>query len=121
MNPTTGKTTVTISVGSAADVDRAVTAAQKAFDTTWGLKCPGYERGKLLMKLADLLDENREVLAAVEALDNGKTFSWAYNVDVPGASGCIRYYAGWADKNTGKVMEVSHRSHVFTLPLSPQC
>lgn len=101
-----GKLTTKISVATKADIDVAVKAAQKAFNESWGLKVPGAQRGKLLMKLADLMEEHRSELAAIEALDNGKTWSWAYNVDVPGAFSCIRYYAGWADKNSGQVIEV---------------
>ena len=59
------------------------------------------------MKLADLMERDAAELAALEALDNGKTFGWANSVDVPGSVQCIRYYGGWADKNQGKVVEVS--------------
>lgn len=101
-------------MGGKADVDRAVTAAHKAFDTTWGLKCPGPQRGKLLMRLADLIEEHRSELSALEALDNGKTFTWAYNADLPNSYGCIRYYAGWADKNSGRVLEVRlYHSNIY--------
>jgi aldehyde dehydrogenase (NAD+) len=53
------------------DVDDAVDAAQKAFDTTWGLNTTGVERGKLLLKLADLMDAHIQELASIESLDNG--------------------------------------------------
>lgn len=66
-----GKTTTAISIGDAKDVDLAVAAAQKAFNTTWGLNCPGFQRGKLLMKLAELMERDQKELAALEALDNG--------------------------------------------------
>ena len=59
------------------------------------------------MKLADLMERDAAELAALEALDNGKTFGWANSVDVPGSVQCIRYYGGWADKNQGKVIEVT--------------
>ena len=61
----------TISIGNKKDIDIAVDAAQKAFDTTWGLNSPGSERGRMLMKLADLMEEHKNELAALEALDNG--------------------------------------------------
>ncbi len=101
-----GKCITTIPVGTKEDVNIAVRAAQEAYDSSWGLHVPGAERGKLLSKLADLIDAHRGELAALEALDNGKPFGWAFNVDVAGASSCIRYYAGWADKNSGQVIEV---------------
>lgn len=58
------------------------------------------------MRLADLLARDANEVAALESLDNGKTFSWSSTVDVPGSIACIRYYGGWADKNHGKVIEV---------------
>jgi aldehyde dehydrogenase (NAD+) len=56
---------------SAKDVDDAVSAAQKAFDTTWGLNIGGADRGKLMLKLANLMDEHNGELASIESLDNG--------------------------------------------------
>ena len=69
---------------------------------------PGFERGKLLIKLATLLERDVEILAAIEALDNGKTFSMAKAFDVAEAAATFRYYGGWADKQHGKVIEVSY-------------
>ena len=102
----TEKVITRISEGTPKDVDLAVEVAQKAFDTTWGLNTPAVARGQLLYKLADLMEKNKAELAALEALDNGKTFAWASGADVPGSIECIRYYAGWADKNHGQVIEV---------------
>ncbi|EJD01954.1 aldehyde dehydrogenase [Fomitiporia mediterranea MF3/22] len=114
INPTTGKATTTIAMGNSKDVDVAVKVAREAYETRWGLNVPGYERGKLLMKLADLMDEVHDELAALEALDNGKTFSWAKNADVPGAIQTIRYFGGWADKNQGKVIETDESKLAYT-------
>ena len=66
----------------------------------------GVERARLLNKLADLMEESQDILSALEALDNGKTFNWAKRGDVSHSITCIRYYAGWADKNYGKTIEV---------------
>lgn len=66
----------------------------------------GFERGRLLNKLADLMDAHADELAALEAIDNGKTFAWARGTDVAFAISTIRYYAGWADKNHGQSIEV---------------
>ena len=60
-------------MGGPKDIDLAVAAAQEAFETRWGLKVPGFQRGKYMMKLADLMEESFDELAAIEALDNGKS------------------------------------------------
>jgi len=114
INPTTGKVITKISEGTPADVDLAVKAAQHAFDTTWGLNTPGYKRGALLNKLADLMQEHFDELAALEALDNGKTFSWSSTVDVPESIATLRYYAGWADKIHGSTIETTEQKLVYT-------
>lgn len=77
--------------------------ARKTFETTWKKVAPG-ERGKYLLKLADLLERDVDTLAAIEALDNGKTVTMAKG-DIAAAAGCIRYYGGWADKIEGKVVD----------------
>jgi len=114
-NPSTGKKITDISEGTPKDVDTAVKAAQRAFDTAWGLKVPGSERGRLLMRLADLIEKNAEELAAIEALDNGKAYVTALDFDVAQAAAVIRYYAGWADKIHGKTIEVDETKFAYTL------
>ena len=81
-------------------------AARKAYKTSWGLKVPGSERGKLLHKLAELVEKNADTFAAIEALDGGKHFFHAKGMDIQDAIGNLRYYAGWADKNYGQTIEV---------------
>ncbi|KAI0032180.1 NAD-dependent aldehyde dehydrogenase [Vararia minispora EC-137] len=114
VNPSTGQVVAQVSEGMPADVDRAVAAARRAFETTWGLNRPGYERGQLLTKLADLMEENIDELAALEAFDNGKTFMAARHGDVVSSIQCIRYYAGWADKNHGQTIETSEAKFAYT-------
>ncbi|KAI6034640.1 aldehyde dehydrogenase [Pisolithus microcarpus] len=114
INPTDGKVTTSISEGTQKDVDLAVDAAEKAFETTWGLNCPGNKRGLLLSKLASLMEEHADELAALEALDNGKAFNAARGKDVPGAIACIRYFAGWADKISGRVIETTEERFTYT-------
>ena len=82
INPTDGKLLVSIPEGLPADVDRAVAAADKAFHSTWGTNVPGFERGKFLFKLAELMERDIDILASLEALDNGKTFATAKGFDV---------------------------------------
>lgn len=106
INPSTEEVITHVQEASEKDVDVAVDAARKAFDGPWRKETPE-NRGKLLVKLADLFLENADLLAAVEALDNGKAFSMAKNVDVPSAAGCLRYYGGWADKIEGKVVDTT--------------
>lgn len=104
INPSTEEVICSVQEATEKDVDIAVAAARKAFNGPWRKETPE-NRGKLLVKLADLFLENAELLAAVEALDNGKAYSMAKNVDVPGCAGCLRYYGGWADKIEGKVVD----------------
>ncbi|KAK2464930.1 hypothetical protein APHAL10511_003006 [Amanita phalloides] len=114
INPTTGQLITQISEGTATDVDLAVSAAEKAMETVWGLNMPGAQRGALLLKLADLIDENKEELAALEALDNGKAYLIALHADIPMCSSMVRYYAGWADKIHGKTIETNEAKFAYT-------
>ncbi|EIW66947.1 aldehyde dehydrogenase (NAD+) [Tremella mesenterica] len=114
INPTTGETLVSIPEGMPADVDLAVKAAHKAFETTWGLNCDGPTRGKYLLKLATLIERDLDILASLEALDNGKTFTAAKAFDVTESAATFRYYGGWADKIEGKVLEVVPTKFVYT-------
>ena len=106
INPSTEEVICHVAEATEKDVDIAVAAARKAFNGPWRKETPE-NRGKLLVKLADLFEKNADLIAAVEALDNGKAFSMARNVDVPAAAGCLRYYGGWADKIEGKVVDTS--------------
>ncbi|KAJ3555174.1 hypothetical protein NM688_g2722 [Phlebia brevispora] len=115
INPTNGKLLTKVSEGSSKDVDFAVECAQKAFDTVWGLNCPGSERGRLMYKLADLLEQHADEVAAVEALNVGKAFSWAKGADIAGTISVIRYYAGFADKISGKTIETSIDKISYTI------
>ncbi|KAG8936257.1 aldehyde dehydrogenase (NAD(P)(+)) ald5 [Tulasnella sp. 419] len=114
VNPSNGKPICKVSEGNEKDIDLAVQAAQKAYDTVWGLKTPGHRRGVLLMKLANLIEENADELAALETLDNGKAFSIAKSFDVTQAAAVLRYYAGWSDKYAGKVAEVDDTKLGYT-------
>ncbi|KAL8277189.1 hypothetical protein RQP46_010437 [Phenoliferia psychrophenolica] len=114
VNPTTGKVIAAVSEASAKDVDLAVDAAEKAFKTVWGEKVPGHARGKMLMDLATLFEENADTLASIESLDNGKAYSFSRGFDVSEAAACLRYYGGWADKDHGKVIEVNDSKMAYT-------
>ncbi|KAF8897999.1 aldehyde dehydrogenase [Gymnopilus junonius] len=114
INPADGKLITKISEGVEKDVDIAVEAAQKAFETVWGLNVGGLERSNLLWKLATAMESHKEELAAIEALDNGKTFDWAFGTDVTASIDVVRYFAGWADKITGQTVETDERKFVYT-------
>ncbi|RFU73186.1 aldehyde dehydrogenase [Trichoderma arundinaceum] len=105
INPATEEVITSVCEATEKDVDVAVAAARKAFNTTWRAVTPG-ERGRLLLKLADLTEKNLELLAAVESLDNGKSISLAKG-DVGAVAGCLRYYGGWADKIEGKTLDIA--------------
>ncbi|KAG8987650.1 aldehyde dehydrogenase (NAD(P)(+)) ald5, partial [Tulasnella sp. 427] len=103
-----------VAEATAKDIDLAVQAASKAYKTSWGLKVPASDRGKLLMKLADLVEQNADELAALESLDNGKSFAIAKSFDVQASADTIRYYGGWCDKHHGKTIEVDEHKLAYT-------
>jgi len=105
-NPATEEPLCEIAAASAADVDRAVTAARSALDGDWA-RLSAHERGALLWKIADALEARADAFARLETLDNGKPIYESRYVDVPGAVEALRYYAGWADKITGTTQPVS--------------
>ncbi|KAH9958072.1 aldehyde dehydrogenase [Russula dissimulans] len=109
-----GKVVTSIAEGTPADVNSAVKAAKAAFHNSWGLKVPGAERGRFLSKLADLMEKHSDELAAVEALNGGKTFDGAKKMDLRLSISTIRYYAGWADKIHGQVIETQENMLAYT-------
>src|SRR5438128_12023245 len=82
-NPATGATICQVAEGDKADIDLAVKAARKAFEQGPWRKMSAAERGRLLNKLADLIEENKDELAALESLDNGKPLRDAATADLP--------------------------------------
>lgn len=106
-NPATEQPIAQVAHGAAADVDRAVAAARRAFESgPWRAMSPS-ERGKLLWRLADAMEAQAETFAQVECLDNGKPLSIARAVDVPMTIDHFRYYAGWATKVEGETIPIS--------------
>ncbi|KAF8654313.1 hypothetical protein AX16_003540 [Volvariella volvacea WC 439] len=114
INPSTGEVITTVLAGSSKDIDIAAEVAKKAYKTSWGLKVSGVARGRLLYKFADLLEKHRDELAALETLNSGKTYANTFNADVPTIVGTFRYYAGWADKISGKTQETSEDRLTYT-------
>ena len=106
-DPSTGTVMANAAAGNEQDVNKAVKAARKAFESgPWPEMTPS-ERGKILWKLADLLEENLEEFATLESLDNGKPLTIARAADVPLAVDLFRYMAGWATKIEGKTIPIS--------------
>jgi aldehyde dehydrogenase (NAD+) len=113
-NPATGEVIGKVAEAGAKDVDRAVKAARKALETgPWG-RMDAADRGKLMFKLADLIEKNKEELAALESLNCGKTITDARG-DLDGVLNTLRYYAGWADKIEGKTVPVRGNFLSYTL------
>jgi phenylacetaldehyde dehydrogenase len=106
-NPATGEVLTHVAEGDREDIDRAVTAARAAFENGPWSKLTSSERGRLIWKLADLLEENLEEFAAIETLDNGKPQKVARAADVPLAVDLFRYMAGWATKIEGTTIPIS--------------
>ncbi|ATZ56749.1 hypothetical protein BCIN_13g05810 [Botrytis cinerea B05.10] len=112
INPTTEEVITSVHEATEKDVDIAVAAARKAYEGEWRHVTPE-GRGKLLVKLAELVEKNADLLAAVESLDNGKAISMAKG-DVAAVAGCLRYYGGWADKIEGKVIDTDPEYFTYT-------
>uniref|UniRef100_A0A8C9LAU3 aldehyde dehydrogenase (NAD(+)) n=1 Tax=Pavo cristatus TaxID=9049 RepID=A0A8C9LAU3_PAVCR len=115
INPATGEVICQVAEGDKADVDKAVKAARAAFQlgSPWR-RMDASHRGKLLNRLADLIERDRAYLAALETLDNGKPYSIAYLVDLDMVVKCLRYFAGWSDKFHGKTIPLDGDFFCYT-------
>lgn len=114
VNPVNEKVLAEVAEGDPSDVDAAVKAARTAFDSGPWSKMDARDRGRLMNKLADLMESNLEELAALETLDNGKPLRDARAADLPLAIDCLRYYAGWADKLTGDTIPIRGNYFCYT-------
>jgi len=117
VNPATGEILTQIAVATHEDVDRAVQAARKAFDDRNGAwrKMPASERGRLVWRMADLLEKNIDEFAELETLDNGKPIFESRYVDMPMVIDVLRYYAGWATKIHGETVNTFETAFTYTL------
>ena len=102
-NPATGRKLADVAAGDSADVDLAVKAARRAFDSGSWSTAAATDRKVVLQRLAALMRENAEELALLDSLDMGKLVNDAYTIDVPGAAAVIDFYAEAADKLYGEV------------------
>jgi phenylacetaldehyde dehydrogenase len=116
-DPSTGQVMAHVAEADAADVDKAVKAARKAFDEgPWPRMTPS-ERGRILWKLADLIERQTEQFATLESLDNGKPLTVARVADVPLTVDMFRYMAGWATKITGTTIPISFPGEFLSFTL----
>jgi phenylacetaldehyde dehydrogenase len=117
VDPGNGRTIGRIADAGAEDVDAAVAAARQAFDKGPWSRLPAHQRGKLLWKLADRIEQLALEFAQLESLDNGKPVSQAQPVDVGATVDRIRYMAGWAGKVNGETVQVHAEGehHAYTL------
>jgi len=115
VNPATGQKVCDAPAASARDVDLAVAAARRAFESGPWSKMNPSARGKLLRKMAELLWERREEFALIESLNNGKTFRDALRGDVGPGSSTLTYYGEWANKMVGEVLPVDGSFLTYTL------
>jgi phenylacetaldehyde dehydrogenase len=112
-NPATGEVLAQVAEGDREDIDRAVAAARAAFDKgPWKDTTPS-ERGRLIWKLADLIEKHAEEFAQLESLDNGKPLTIARVADIPGTIDLFRYMAGWATKIEGNTIPISAHGAKF--------
>jgi phenylacetaldehyde dehydrogenase len=121
-NPATGEVMAQVPEADAVDVDRAVRAARRAFDEgPWGQfsanRISASQRGRMLNKLADLLEQHLEEFAELESMDNGKPLAVARVADVPLAVDLFRYMAGWATKIMGNTFPISFPGDYLTYTL----
>jgi phenylacetaldehyde dehydrogenase len=106
-DPSTGDVMAHVAEADATDVNLAVKAARKAFDEgPWPRMSPS-ERGRIMWKIADLIEKNAEEFAQLEAPDNGKPVTVARAADIPLTIDMFRYMAGWATKITGTTIPIS--------------
>jgi phenylacetaldehyde dehydrogenase len=106
-NPATGEVLAQVAEGDREDINRAVKAARKAFEDGPWSKITSSERGRLIWKLGDLLEQHLEEFAQLESLDNGKPLAVARVADIPLAVDLLRYMAGWATKIEGNTIPIS--------------
>ncbi|HTM54105.1 MAG TPA: aldehyde dehydrogenase family protein [Pirellulales bacterium] len=114
VNPATEEVIASVAEGDAEDIDRAVAAAREAFDHGPWRKLDARERGRLMHRLADLIEEEADELAMLETLDNGKPIRESKSADLPLTVDCLRYYAGYADKIHGQTIPIRGNYFCYT-------
>src|SRR6478735_5690844 len=116
-DPATEENIAHVPAGDKADIDLAVAAARRAFETGPWSRISPIERSRLVWQLGDLLEQHADEFAELEALDNGKPVTNARKGDVQGSIDMFRYMAGWATRLNGETIQVSSPGnwHAYTL------
>ncbi|KAK2970897.1 hypothetical protein RJ640_005254 [Escallonia rubra] len=115
LDPRTGEVIAHVAEADSEDINRAVSAARKAFDEGPWPKMTAYERSRILLRFADLVEKHSDELAALETWNNGKPFEQAAKAELPLFVRLFHYYAGWADKIHGLTVPADGPYHVQTL------
>ena len=113
-NPATGEVMAQVAEGDHEDIDRAVKSARRAFESGSWPAMSASDRGRLIWKLGDLIEEHLEEFAQLESLDNGKPLAVARVADVPLAADLFHYMAGWATKIEGNTIPFSPKYLAYT-------
>src|ERR1041385_2446718 len=113
-NPATGETLAEVAEADKADIDKAVAAARRAFEGKWS-KISARDRGRLLYKLSQLIEQHAAELAELETADNGKPIKESLYVDLPQVVENFEYFAGWATKIEGETIPVPGKMFNYTL------
>ncbi len=115
LNPATEDVITSVAEGDSADIDLAVTAAREAFENGPWKRTDARDRSRILLKIAGLIERNKDELALLDTLDNGKPINETTNADIPLVIDCFLYYAGWADKIHGETIPVRGEFFNYTL------
>ncbi|OMP84376.1 Aldehyde dehydrogenase [Diplodia seriata] len=114
IDPATENEITSVFAAQAEDIDKAVRAARAAFDGPWQ-ELSATDRGRLIVKLANLIEDNSELFATIDTLDNGKPYKVMMEDDLPEAFNTIRYYGEWADKVSGNTISTTPAKFAYTL------
>ncbi|UDL89124.1 aldehyde dehydrogenase family protein [Mesorhizobium sp. PAMC28654] len=114
LNPATEQVIALVAEAGAEDVDAAVRSAREAFEGAWG-NMKASDRGRLMLKLADLIRQSEDELVALESLDSGKPVSAIRRQDLPAVIDTLTYYAGMADKINGQVIPARTDALTYTV------
>ncbi|XP_055820686.1 benzaldehyde dehydrogenase, mitochondrial-like [Solanum dulcamara] len=114
LDPRTGEVIAHVAEGDVEDINRAVIAARNAFDEGPWPKMSAYERSKILLRIADLIEKHNDGIATLETWDSGKLYQQVATIEIPMIVRVLRYYAGWADKIHGLTVPADGPYHVQT-------
>ena len=115
INPANEEPLTAVGKSDERDIDLAVAAARKAFDAgPWPRMSP-HERGRIVWRLGDLVQQHLDEMAKLESLCTGKTMFDSAKVEIPFAAEVFRYYAGWATKIHGETLQLRDNAFTFTL------